>query len=148
MAELCCYMCICKIEDGHRFLGLKNAMGITYKMGNFITAAHLCKRILDYQSSGIMTKDVIDQHQKNYNSLQAKGENKFKLKFDSSKIGQIDEAEGYLCASTLEPLINPTDCVKCPYDNSTYEKSDSGKTCLTCEMCKIGEETVGLVLHE
>jgi len=141
-------MCVCKIDDGHRFLGLKNAVGATYKMGNFITAAHLCKRILDYQGTGVITPEIISQYQKNYNTLQAKGTNEYKLDFDSSKIGQLDEAEGYLDCSDLIPLKNPADCIRCPFDKSTHEKSAAGKLCPTCELCKLGEETIGLVLRE
>jgi len=141
-------MCACKLNDLHRCLGLKNAVGITYKAGNFITAAHLCKRIFDYQGTDAITKEALEQYQKNYSSLQAKGSNAFKLDFDSSKIGQLDEAEGYLCAGNLKPLQNPADCVKCPYDSSTFERSEAGKLCSTCELCKISEETVGLVLRD
>ncbi len=141
-------MCVCKIDDGHRFLSLKTAVGVTYKMNNFITAAHLCKRILDYQGTGVITPDIVAQYQKNYNTLQAKGTNELKLDFDSAKIGQLDEAEGYLCATTLAPLKNPADCVRCPYDKSTHEKTAAGKLCPTCELCKLGEETIGLILRE
>lgn len=95
-----------------------------------------------------MTPEIVAQYQKNYSTLQAKGTNDSKLEFDSGKIGQLDEAEGYLCASSLSPLKNPTDCVKCPYDKSTHEKTYAGKLCPTCELCKIGEETIGLILHE
>jgi hypothetical protein len=141
-------MAIAKMDSGHKFLALKNAMGVTYKMGNFITAAHLCKRILDFQDSGVISAEQAATFQKNYNTLQSKGTNESKLEFDSSKVGQLEEMEGYLNASTLTPLKNPSDCSKCPYDHSCYEKADGGKLCSTCEMCKIGEETLGLNLLE
>lgn len=123
-------------------------MGVTYKTENYITAANLCKRILDLQESGILDPNIVAQYQRNYNTLQAKGTNKLKLDFDSSKIGQLTEAEGYLCESTLVPLKNPTDCVRCPYDRSTHEKEKLGKLCSVCEMCKLGEETIGLIIRE
>ena len=141
-------MCVCKIDDVHRYLGLKNAVGVAYKMGNFVTAAHLCKKILDYQGTGVITPDIVAQYQKNYSTLQGKGTNDLKLDFDSGKIGQLEEAEGYLCASNLAPLKNPSDCVRCPYDKTTHEKAAAGKVCPTCEMCKVGEDTIGLVLRE
>ena len=46
-------MCVCRMEDAHRFLSLKNAIGVAYKLGNNITASHLCKRVLDYQGSPV-----------------------------------------------------------------------------------------------
>lgn len=136
------------MDTAHKFLALKNAMGATYKMGNCITAAHICKRILDFKESGVINAEIAAQYQKNYNSLQAKGTNTEKLEFDSSKIGQLDELEGFLCAGSLTPLKNPNDCIKCPYDRTCYEKTFSGKLCMTCDMCKIGEETLGLNLFE
>lgn len=140
-------MCTCKLDEAHRFLSLKNAMGVAYKAKNFITATHICRRLLDLQDTGLLTPQMIAQYQKNYNTLQAKGTNELKLNFDSGKIGQLSEAEGYLCASTLVPLKNPADYIKCPYDGSSYEREEAGRTCAVCEMCKIGEETVGLIIR-
>lgn len=123
-------------------------MGATFKAKNYITAAHVCKRLLDLQDTGLLTPQLITKYQKDYNTLQAKGTNELKLDFDSTKIGQLQEAEGYLRASTLTPLKNPANSIRCPYDGSTYEREDAGKLCSVCEMCKIGEEAIGLVIRE
>ena len=156
--ELACYMCICRMEDGHRILALKNAFGTCYKLNNFISASHLCKRILDYQSKGVLynfytdnqtlTEEVATQYQKYYSMVQAKGTNAMKIEFESTKIGQIEEAAGFLCSGGLKPLQNPNNCVKCPYDFSTYEKSYEGKLCETCKLAKVGAETIGLKLYQ
>jgi len=148
IAELACYMCVCKLDEGHRYLSLKNAMGVTFKTKNYITAAHICKRLLDLQDTGLLTSQLIAKYQKDFNTLQAKGTNELKLNFDSAKIGQLQEAEGYLCASTLIPLKNPANCIRCPYDGSAYEREEAGKVCSICEICKIGEEAIGLVIRE
>ena len=95
-----------------------------------------------------MTPEVTGQYQKNYNTLQAKGTNDVKLNFDSSRIGEYTEAEGFLCVGSLIPLKNPADCTRCPYDKSTYEKTFMGRLCDTCQLCQIGEEAVGLTVLE
>eukprot|EP01022_Parablepharisma_sp_SALTPOND_P015085 TRINITY_DN2102_c3_g2_i2.p1 TRINITY_DN2102_c3_g2~~TRINITY_DN2102_c3_g2_i2.p1 ORF type:complete len:1245 (-),score=113.50 TRINITY_DN2102_c3_g2_i2:5218-8952(-) len=143
--ELSCYMCICKMEDTHQVLALKNAVGACYKANNFITASHLCKRILDFKA--LIPEDTATQYEKYYSKMNAKGTNELKLQFDSAKIGQIEEGKGYLCAITLKPLQNARNYIKCPYDMSTFEKGFEGKLCPTCEMCKIGTETIGLKLY-
>lgn len=144
---MACYMCICQLSERNRYQTLKNAMGAAFKAKNYITAAHICMRILELQDQEILTPELVAQYRKNYNTLQAKGTNDLQLRFDSSRIGQLAEAEGFLSASTLTPLTNPSNCVRCPYDRSTHEKQDAGKLCPVCELCKLGEETIGLILH-
>lgn len=68
--ELWCYMAIAKMEHTHRFLALKNAMGAAYKIGNHITAAHLCKRILDFKEGGVLIYKITVKIQ--YRLLQKK----------------------------------------------------------------------------
>ncbi len=89
---------------------------------------------------------MVAQYQKYFGTMQAKGTNDLKLAFDSAKIGQMEEAESYLCAWTLKPLESPSGCIRCPYDGTTYERSFEGKICSTCELCRVGAETIGLKL--
>lgn len=41
VAELACYFTVCGMEESHKFLALKSAVTLIYKMQNFITAGHL-----------------------------------------------------------------------------------------------------------
>lgn len=53
IAELACYMTLCGMEAGHKFLASKVAMNICYKMENNVTAAHFARSIIDLEPTGI-----------------------------------------------------------------------------------------------
>lgn len=53
MIELCCYMTLCSMDLGHKFLAYKNAMNNNYKINNFITAANFVRLILDLEPTGV-----------------------------------------------------------------------------------------------
>ena len=40
IAELACYFTVCDMNVSHKFLALKSAVTLLYKMNNFITAGH------------------------------------------------------------------------------------------------------------
>lgn len=56
MTELCCYMTLCAMDLGHKFLAYKNAMNNNYKMNNFITAANFARLILELEPTGVRWK--------------------------------------------------------------------------------------------
>lgn len=66
MAELACYFTLCGMDDSHRFLALKSAVTIIYKMGNFITAGHCARQICELESTGIFAgkPEMVDQYKK------------------------------------------------------------------------------------
>lgn len=55
---------------------------------------------------------------------------------------------GYLCAGDLTPLEDNRNVatVKCPLCGSIYSKASGyeGKICSTCQLCKLGVDTMGL----
>jgi Coatomer (COPI) alpha subunit C-terminus len=53
MTELCCFMTLCAMDLGHKFLAFKNAMNNNYKMNNFITAANFARLILELEPTGV-----------------------------------------------------------------------------------------------
>ena len=53
MLELCCYMTLCQMDLGHKFLAYKNAMNNNYKINNFITAANFVRLILELEPTGV-----------------------------------------------------------------------------------------------
>lgn len=55
MTELGCYMTLCAMDLGHKYLAFKNAMNNTYKMGNNITAAAFARLILELEPTGVST---------------------------------------------------------------------------------------------
>jgi hypothetical protein len=59
MTELCCYMTLCSMDLGHKFLAYKNAMNLNYKMSNFITAANFARLILEMEPTGVSFMRII-----------------------------------------------------------------------------------------
>jgi len=51
--ELGCYMTVCGVEIVHKFLAYKSAFALSYKLNNFITAAHFARLIVDLEPSGV-----------------------------------------------------------------------------------------------
>lgn len=53
ITELSCYMSLCGMEAAHKFLAYKNSLNNSYKMNNFITAAHFAKLVLEMEGTGV-----------------------------------------------------------------------------------------------
>mmetsp|Transcript_7397 Transcript_7397/g.12488 ORF Transcript_7397/g.12488 Transcript_7397/m.12488 type:complete len:230 (+) Transcript_7397:3090-3779(+) len=150
ITELSCFMTLCAMDNAHKFLAFRNAMQSNYKAQNFITAAHFTKLILDLEATGIFQgkQDVIAQHKKYLLAFQAKGTNAHKLDFNKSLNAEIKQITEYLCLGSLAPLetTNSSQVVKCPLCQSVQSKKFEGQVCLTCELCTLGEDVVGLQL--
>lgn len=152
MTELCCYMTLCQMDIAHKFLAFKNAMNNNYKVQNFIHAAAFARMILELEPTGIFASkpETLPQIKKYYQVFQQKGTNALKLNFDPSLNVELAAAgiTGYICAGTLSPLQDSRTVavVRCPLDGSVYQKGpDSlGKVCETCQLCRLGEDAVGL----
>jgi hypothetical protein len=68
------------------------------------------------------------------------------LNFDINLNVELKEINGYLDAGSLEPLEDnrSVNTVRCPLDGSIYSKQFAGEVCMTCALCKLGEDAVGL----
>lgn len=69
-----------------------------------------------------------------------------KLNYDSNLNIELKEINGYLDAGTLEPLEDnrSMNTVRCPLDGCIYSKQFIGKICQVCNLCKLGEDAIGL----
>jgi len=43
------------MDEGHKFLALKNAVNLLYNNNNFITAGHLARQIISLEPTGVST---------------------------------------------------------------------------------------------
>lgn len=140
-AELSLYMTCAKLKPEHRVLTLINAIILVSKIKNYITGAYLCDEYLNYESEiGLIKPQDIEKYKKFRVKFQEKGSNEVKLDFESSNASK--QCVGYLCCESLVPLKKKPVC--CPYDGSTFEDNHIKKVCPTCELCKIGAETIGM----
>lgn len=151
IAELACYMTLCGMESGHKFLACKVAMNLCYKMENNVTAAHFARAILDLEPTGIFANkpETINQFRKYYNAFSQKGTNAHKLQFnpqDTAAIVNLSEA-GYICAGSLTILEDSraVATVKCPLCGSVCARpAFADKICETCQLCHLGKDVMGL----
>ena len=139
--ELSAYFTHCNMQPSHLLLALRSAMGTAFKHKNFIVAASFARRLLELPD---MTSERNAELRMKVTKVLQKSEqmarNENDLKYNESMTFVMD------CA-TLEPIYSNESSVKCAYCGSAY-KSDGGmehKVCPTCTICKVGENTIGLV---
>lgn len=92
---------------------------------------------------------MLPQIKKYFQAFSAKGTNALPLKFEASLNVELRDtgANGYLCAGSLAPLADARSVatVRCPLDGTVFERAGfSGKVCETCQLCRLGEEALGL----
>ena len=51
--ELACIFTLCGMKSEHKFLAYKSAFTLNYKAGNFITASHFARQVIDLESTGV-----------------------------------------------------------------------------------------------
>lgn len=81
---------------------------------------------------------------KYYQAFTQKGTNALKLNFDPALNNELKEINGYLCTAKLTPLADSRQVVRCPLDGSAFDKAQSGQVCDTCQLCKLGQDAIGL----
>lgn len=95
-----------------------------------------------------MKPELIAKYKKNFQECQKKGSNAHKLAFDPRDSVQVTEImTGYLCAGSLKQLQDSRAiaAVRCPLCNSIFARAEfEGKLCSTCELCLLGQDSLGL----
>lgn len=141
-------MTLCGIETAHKFLCFKSAFLVNTKAQNYITAARFANQIIELEPTGIVKPDLITKYKKNYQECSKKGTNAHKLAFDPKDTITVKEiSSGYLCLGSMTLLQDrrAVAAVQCPLDNSMFARADwDGKTCPTCELCQLGQDSLGL----
>ena len=84
--------------------------------------------------------------QKYYKVFEEKGTNEHNIGFESGKLGEWSESKGHLCMSKLAILSDPFHTIQCPFDSSTFDPGLMNSLCPTCELCSVGQNTLGLRL--
>ncbi|OQR92852.1 coatomer protein complex [Thraustotheca clavata] len=139
--ELSAYWTHCRLQPSHMMLTLKSAMTNAYKCNNYITAASFCRRLLEIPEVNTEKNAKLAQTAKKVlQKAEKEARNEHQVDYNDSR--------GFtLCARTLVPLYSG-EGAKCPYCASTYTPQCSGSICDVCDLSKIGEETLGLVVSK
>lgn len=80
--ELACIFTLCGMKTEHKFLAYKSAFTLNYKASNFITASHFARQVIDLESTGIVSQELLTKYRKYFQACTQKGSNAHKLRFD------------------------------------------------------------------
>jgi coatomer protein complex subunit alpha (xenin) len=145
--ELSAMLTHCNLQPAHLILVLKIAMISSFKLGNFILALEMSRRLLelpDVQSE--KHADLRKKAQKVMKKSEKEGRNEHVINYDENSAFNID------CLSFFPiPRELANEALVCPYCSSAHlvggGEGETSQTvvCATCELCQVGEKTVGLV---
>eukprot|EP00587_Corethron_hystrix_P000871 CAMPEP_0113310126 /NCGR_PEP_ID=MMETSP0010_2-20120614/7895_1 /TAXON_ID=216773 ORGANISM="Corethron hystrix, Strain 308" /NCGR_SAMPLE_ID=MMETSP0010_2 /ASSEMBLY_ACC=CAM_ASM_000155 /LENGTH=1128 /DNA_ID=CAMNT_0000165517 /DNA_START=777 /DNA_END=4163 /DNA_ORIENTATION=+ /assembly_acc=CAM_ASM_000155 len=137
--ELSAYFTHCNLQPSHLLLALRSAMVTSFKHKNFIVAASFARRLLELPDvNSARNAQLRVKATKVLQKSEQMARNENELNYDAGAPFVVD------CAS-LVPLYPSDAIVKCSYCGSTYGKEWKGSVCLTCQLSKVGEQTLGLV---
>jgi coatomer protein complex subunit alpha (xenin) len=138
--ELSAYFTHCNMQPVHLLLALRSAMGTAFKHKNFIVAAGFARRLLELPDmSSERNADLRLKATKVLQKSEQMARNEHTLNYDDSKTFSID------CLDFV-PVYSSGPSLSCSYCGSVYAaESMKNKLCLTCGLCAVGIETIGLV---
>lgn len=138
--ELSAYFTHCNMQPVHLLLALRSAMGTAFKHKNFIVAAGFARRLLELPDmSSERNAELRVKATKVLQKSEQMARNEHTLNYDDSKTFSID------CRDFV-PVYSSGPSLSCSYCGSVYaDETMKNKLCLTCCLCAVGIETIGLV---
>ncbi|CAA6671832.1 unnamed protein product [Spirodela intermedia] len=132
--ELAAYFTNCKLQEVHLRLALGSAMTVCFKGGNFATAAHFARMLLD-------TNPTAEAQAKRARGvLQACAD-----KQDAAKLNYDFRNPFVVCGATFAPIYRGQKHVACPYCGSHFVPDVEGQLCPVCEIAVVGAYASGLL---
>lgn len=148
-AEICLQMTVCKLAKPiHLFLMLKKAKIASKNIKNYLTAVSVLYKLLALKKDLEEYEDIsFDKFYNEYETFQKVGKNDKNLSFNLKEI-EDKESKEVICAYSLEILDQNRKKLACPLCLASYSEASKGVVCKVCELCKIGEEVLGLRLSD
>lgn len=131
--ELAAYFANSKLQKIHMRLVLTSAMTICFKGGNYATAAHFARMLLEGSPNEAQAK-------KARQVLQACGDRK-----DANQLNYDYRNPFVVCGATFVPIYRGQKDVSCPYCASRFVPSIAGQLCSVCELAVVGADASGLL---
>lgn len=131
--ELAAYFSNCNLQKPHLRLVLGSAMSLCYKGGNFGTAAHFARRLLEVNPPEASVR-------KARQVIQACGD-----KQDSTQLNYDFRNPFVVCGATYVPIYRGQKDVSCPYCGARFVPNIAGQLCTVCELAVVGADASGLL---
>jgi len=136
--ELAAYFTHCNLQPSHLMLALKTAMASAFKCKNYINAASFARRLLELPDmSSERNAESRSKAQKVLQKSEQQGRNELVIAYDEMNPFVLD-------CFAFKPIYRGSPSIKCSYCASHYAPDYKGKLCVTCNMCIVGIETIGL----
>jgi len=143
MIELAAYMTCCKVQPVHLMLTLQLAMTISFKAGNYVTAASFAKRMIQGNFSNERNKEAITKARQLVTVCEQRASDAHSLKFDIKAPPESFK----LCSGSLAPIAATDPTTSCPYCGASYTMQYKGKLCDTCQLSEVGLNALGIQLR-
>ncbi|RZC55738.1 hypothetical protein C5167_014589 [Papaver somniferum] len=133
--ELAAYFTHCNLQMAHLRLALTNAMGISFKAKNFITAANFARRLLETNPTNEVqsrkARQVLASAERNAN--------------DAAQLNYDFRNPFVICGATHVPIYRGQKDVACPYCSAKFVPSQEAKICAVCGLAVVGSDASGLL---
>ena len=133
-AELAAYFTHCNLQRVHLALALRSAMTTFFKLKNFNTCAHFCRRLLELnpdEKMAAQARQVLAACEKN--------------PVDELQLAYDPRNPFDLCSATFTPIYRGNKYVEDPFTKARFQPECAGQVCPVGEVSKIGAEASGLV---
>ncbi|KAI8815873.1 coatomer WD associated region-domain-containing protein [Fimicolochytrium jonesii] len=133
MLELAAYFTHCQLQPPHVQLSLQAAMGLAFRLQNFVTAAHFAQKLLEMNPSpGVAQKARALQDRAQQTPTDA-------VTIEYDKFNPF-----VVCGASYTPIYRGSPTTTCPYCRASYKPEFAGGLCSVCEISQVGAPGTGL----
>ncbi|CAI9116850.1 OLC1v1018116C1 [Oldenlandia corymbosa var. corymbosa] len=133
--ELAAYFTHCNLQAPHARLALMNAMSVSYRAKNMITAATFARRLLE-------TNPPNEDQAKKARQVLAAAEKDMN---DVSQLNYDFRNPFVVCGATYVPIYRGQKDVTCPYCSTHFVPSHQGQLCTVCNLAVVGADASGIL---
>eukprot|EP00891_Asterochloris_glomerata_P008996 jgi/Astpho2/8996/fgenesh1_pm.00133_%23_27_t len=134
VAELAAYFTHCNLQPVHMALSLRSAMSIFFKLKNFDTCHHFCRRLLELNPGAKMAT----QAQQVMMACEKSRGNAVQLDYDPRNPFDI-------CSLTFTPIYRGNKYIECPFTKARFQPQCAGDISPIGDIAKVGADATGLL---
>ncbi|KAI3389460.1 hypothetical protein SNEBB_011477 [Seison nebaliae] len=133
--ELALYLSNLPLEQCHRLIFYRTALGNTFKLRNFKLALNLGSRLIEMGPKA----ETVEQTRKIIRCCEANPVDVVELNYDLYNPFEV-------CCASFTPIYRGRPVVRCPLSSAAYHPKYKGELCQISNVTEIGQECCGLQL--